>query len=55
MSRSFRVLSNNGFSPLYQIALPATHLRRRGQFVTPVQVFDLQLTFTMRPSRQNAG
>ena len=26
---------------LYQIALPATHLRRCGRFVTPVQVFDL--------------
>jgi hypothetical protein len=26
---------------LYLIALPATHLRRRGGFVTSVQVFDL--------------
>ena len=26
---------------LYKIALPGTHLRRCGRFVTPVQVFDL--------------
>ena len=25
---------------LYQIALPATHLRRCGRFAVPVQVFD---------------
>jgi hypothetical protein len=34
-------IDNPSSSNLYLIALPATHLRRCGGFVTSVQVFDL--------------
>ena len=35
------VLSFIDLHPLYQIALPATHLRRYSGLVTAIQVFDL--------------